>query len=254
MNGAPVKSCFSIRAVLVILLAPIQCAIADALTTNRIAIPQPRVESGWLRRYADNLDRVSKGNVDLIFVGDSITEWWNAPLWQQYYGSRNAVNMGFKADRICHALWRVMNLPAQKINPKVAVLMIGTGNVPHHEGYTPAQIAEGNAIIVQQLQGKFHGIKVLLLGIFPRMEQDDAVIEKIKKVNAIMSKLVDGQRVYFLDIGDKFIGADGRVSTQIMPDGLHLSAEGYAIWAKSMEPMLTELMGPPPTTQSGEHP
>ena len=45
-----------------------------------------------------------------------------------------------------------------------------------------------------------------------------------------------------LDIGDKFLEKDGTLSRKIMPDLLHLSVEGYTIWAESIEPTLKKLM------------
>ncbi|MEZ6104955.1 MAG: hypothetical protein R3B96_02285 [Pirellulaceae bacterium] len=47
----------------------------------------------------------------------------------------------------------------------------------------------------------------------------------------------------YLDIGPKFLSEDGSLSTDIMPDRLHLSEAGYQIWAESIEPTLKELMG-----------
>jgi lysophospholipase L1-like esterase len=49
--------------------------------------------------------------------------------------------------------------------------------------------------------------------------------------------------IHYLDIGDKFIDADGSISKEIMPDYLHLSPKGYRIWAEAIEPKLIELMG-----------
>jgi lysophospholipase L1-like esterase len=50
--------------------------------------------------------------------------------------------------------------------------------------------------------------------------------------------------VKFLDIGSKFLEADGTISKDIMPDALHPSAKGYQIWADAMEPTLAEMMKP----------
>ena len=49
--------------------------------------------------------------------------------------------------------------------------------------------------------------------------------------------------VFFLDINEKFLGADGSLSKEIMPDLLHPNAKGYEIWAEAVEPTIAELMG-----------
>ena len=57
------------------------------------------------------------------------------------------------------------------------------------------------------------------------------------------STIADGRMIYYLDIGDKFLAADGTLSKEIMPDYLHLSSKGYEIWAKAIEPTLSKLLG-----------
>ena len=88
------------------------------------------------------------------------------------------------------------------------------------------------------------GTKILLLGIFPRNWVDDkpAEMETIKKVNDIIAKFDDGKTVKYLDIGPKFLGPDGNVSADIMPDFLHPNEKGYQIWAEAMEPTLASMM------------
>ena len=76
-------------------------------------------------------ERVKQGNVDLIFIGDSITHSWEGngkKNWDQYYDKRNAVNMGFGGDTTQHVIWRLEHGEIDNISPKVAVLMIGTNN------------------------------------------------------------------------------------------------------------------------------
>ena len=51
----------------------------------------------WGSRHKQVLDRIGRGEVDLIFVGDSITQGWEGAgqeTWQEYYGHRHAVNYG----------------------------------------------------------------------------------------------------------------------------------------------------------------
>jgi beta-glucosidase len=48
--------------------------------------------------------------------------------------------------------------------------------------------------------------------------------------------------VKYLDIGDKFLQPDGTLTKEIMPDLLHLSQKGYAIWAEAIENELKEMV------------
>jgi lysophospholipase L1-like esterase len=45
-----------------------------------------------------------------------------------------------------------------------------------------------------------------------------------------------------MDIGSKFLGSDGTLSRDIMPDLLHPDEKGYQIWADAMEGTLAGMM------------
>lgn len=66
--------------------------------------------------------------------------------------------------------------------------------------------------------------------------------DKIKDVNHRIAKLDDGKNVKYLDIGGKFLEADGTLTKEIMPDYLHLSPKGYQIWSDAIGPTLDGLL------------
>jgi lysophospholipase L1-like esterase len=202
----------------------------------------PLVE--WNKRHQANLDKVKKGNIDLLFVGDSITEGWgNNSVWQKTYEPLKAANIGIGGDTTENVLWRLDNGEVEGISPKVAVLLIGTNNLGL-EGHAPDAVAKGVAAVVQSLRKKLPKTKILLLAIFPRDEQPTADIrKKIKTVNDTIAKLDDKKTVRFLDIGAKLSNPDGSLSKEVMPDFLHLSEKGYQIWADAMAPLLKDMMG-----------
>lgn len=126
------------------------------------------------------------------------------------------------------------------ISPKLAVLMIGTNNSGSN---TAEEIGAGIQAVVKKLREKLPKTKVLVLAIFPRGANPEPVREKNAKASQIAAELADNKMIYFMDIGDKFLSADGSLAKEIMPDFLHLSPEGYEIWASSIEPKVVELMG-----------
>jgi beta-glucosidase len=105
------------------------------------------------------------------------------------------------------------------------------------------QIAEGVAALVKELQRQKPTAKVLVLGIFPRSASGKALIRaKIKDTNQRLAKLTDGKQVFDLDIGARFLTADGALTREIMYDALHLTPKGYAIWADAIKPTLDKLL------------
>jgi beta-glucosidase len=206
--------------------------------------PVPR-QGPQLARHERFNERIKQGNVDLILIGDSITQGWEGAgkdAWEKHYAKRNAVNLGIGGDRTQHVLWRLDHGNIDGISPKLAVLMIGTNNSNGADN-TGEEIGAGIEAIVKKLRQKLPQTKVLVLAIFPRGEKPGPQREKNAKASQIASKLADNQNVFYLDIGDKFLAPDGTLTKEIMPDYLHLTAKGYEIWAESIEPMVAQLMG-----------
>ena len=227
----------------VLLVALVCFIIAQSAASHSAVTPLRRTDEGGVRRFEQISERVKKGNVDLVFIGDSITHGWEGAgreTWDKYYAGRNAANLGIGGDRTQHVLWRLDNGHIEGIKPKVAVLMLGINNA----GANSAQeIADGLTAIVGKLRQKLPETKILLLAIFPCDEQPSPRREKLAQASSLIAGLHDGQHVHFLDIGANLMNPDRTIYKDIMPDFVHLSPEGYAIWAASIEQKLAELLG-----------
>lgn len=204
---------------------------------------QGNIDKGFAQKHQRFIERAKKGDVDLLFLGDSITEGWagnGKDVWAKNYADKKAANFGIGGDRTQHVLWRIENGELDGISPKVVVLMIGTNNT----GSDSVQsIASGITKIVQTIRSKCPTTKVLLLAIFPRAEKaDNPVRAKIAQINEIIAKLDDGKNVRYLDIGPKFLTPDGTLTQEIMRDRLHPTKAGYEIWTQSIKDLLDEMM------------
>ncbi|HEY2081587.1 MAG TPA: platelet-activating factor acetylhydrolase IB subunit [Verrucomicrobiae bacterium] len=219
--------------------------LQTAPAKNPALIPATRSNpTNWLARHEGFVKQAKAGGIDLLFMGDSITDNWRnrgKNVWAKFYGSRHAANFGIGGDRTQHVIWRIENGELDGIDPKVIVLMIGTNN---SNSDSPDQISEGVEKIVADMREKCPKSKILLLAIFPRNKPDanPKQMDTINKVNARIAKLDDGKMVTFLDIGKAFLGDDGQLHADIMPDYLHPNEHGYQLWADAMEPTLDKLL------------
>jgi lysophospholipase L1-like esterase len=213
-----------------------------------------------VKRHEKFVEIAGKGHIDVLFLGDSITDAWGgeghnpkaagSKLFASEFEPMHAANFGIGGDRTQHVLWRLQNGELDGIHPKVVMLMIGTNN-SNGKDNTAEEIADGIKAIVHEIHHRSPHTKVLLLAIFPRHtgktpEANEAQMDKIRKVNDIVSKLDDGGKtVKYLDIGDKFMVSEkgGTIPRDIMPDQLHLSPKGYQIWADAVKGPIEELLG-----------
>ena len=216
------------------------------------SIPFPTAPASRIPRHAEICARAAKGDVDVVFLGDSITHCWETnntgkPIWDREIAPLKAANFGIGGDHTENVLWRLDNgaLPAA-FHPKVAVLMIGTNNTGYHNGSrmeSPEMIAAGITAIVDRLHRHDPKTRILLLAIFPRgATPADRLRQNNEAVNRIIAKLDGQMNVRFQDIGAKFLAADGSLSRKIAPDLLHLSAEGYQIWADAILPEIKKTL------------
>lgn len=224
-------------------------ASAWAADGNTAIQPVPR-DAGWMKRHEGFVEIAQAGGIDVLFLGDSITDFWRTTgkaLWEEHFSPLHAANFGISADRTQHVLWRMQHGELAGIKPRVVVLMIGTNNTGLERGSakrrnTVAEAAEGVTAVVQELRAALPETKILLLAIFPRGEKDSPERAEVKEVNATIAKLDDGKFVRYLDIGPKFLWPDGTLSKDIMPDLLHPSEIGYAIWAAAIKTPLAEML------------
>jgi len=222
---------------------------AEAVTGKHSAvIPVPREADAWVKRHESFNKRAKKGDVGLVFIGDSITHSWeNAgkEVWAKYYQHRKAMNLGIGGDRTQHVLWRLDHGNIDGISPKAAVLMIGTNN-SNGKDNTAEEIADGIKAIVKKLRAKLPKTRILILGIFPRGEKPSEQREKNAKASKLASKLADGKMIHYMDIGVHFMTPAKTLTKEIMPDYLHLTQRGYEMWAIAIEGKLRELLGEAP--------
>lgn len=210
----------------------------------------PRLDANSLMAHSQLLEKAKSGRTDLYFLGDSIVRRWGATdypellaNWRKNFHGWNASNFGWGADRTQNILWRIQNGELEGVNPRVVVLLAGTNNIAG--GDSAADVTRGIQAIVGVVREKATDASVIVTGILPR-EDRPALMTVVNDVNASLAKLADGDKVRFLQINDKLLGADGKLTAGMMnADKLHPAAHAYQVWADALKPVLTELLGPP---------
>ena len=249
--------------------------LAGAERVPVAALPLSRLDTAWWRkRHQEKLAELRERRVDLVWLGDSITQDWEkqgppdwqdfAPVWQRFYGDRNAVNLGFRGDNTGHLLWRMQNGELDDIRPKAAVVLIGANNLGRVRWSAPQTVA-GIVAVVDELRRRLPATHVLLLGILPSV-RSKYVTKTSQKVNReLAARYAPGSdenaeqaglgRVTFMDLAALFL-QDGQVDrTQFYDDQLeppdpplHPTAQAQARMAEAIEPTLAAMLGDRPKT------
>jgi lysophospholipase L1-like esterase len=223
------------------------------------AQPISRMDLAWWRaRFAAKQAELRSGPVDVIFLGDSITQDWErhgppawrdfAPVWQHFYGAMRAVNLGFVGDTTASLLWRERNGELDGIAPKVAVVLIGANNLGRLH-WSAADTLAGIDADLAELRRRLPQTRILLLGILPSGRSAWASQTTLAVNRALAARDWRGTRTTFLDVSDVFM-KDGRLDTSLFLDPLldppapplHPTAQGQARMAAAMAPVLERLL------------
>jgi lysophospholipase L1-like esterase/alpha-beta hydrolase superfamily lysophospholipase len=217
---------------------------------NPAAVP---VEGYAKKRHAEKLEAIAKDKFDLIMLGNSITNNFDKPefqpVWNQFYAPRKAINLGYSGYRTENIMWSIQHGELDGQSPKVLVLEIGTNNIDEKNyptRHTAGQLAGGIEAIVNTIRRKLPDTKIIILRGFPgsydgpKPTSHRALLER---ASDMVSKLADGKHIFYCDVNHVFLNFDGSINHDLMPDYLHPSPAGAKLWARAMEPLLSELMG-----------
>ena len=181
--------------------------------------------------------------IDLLFMGDSITDFWpgrGQDSWAKF-APYHPADFGVSGERTEDTIYHIEHGLLDGLHPRVVVLLLGTNNAGAH-GEQAAWTIAGMTKVVDLIHQKLPSSKLLLLAIFPRGDKGSPERHNNDEVNVALAKLADGGKTRYLDIGHIFLKPDDQIDTDLMPDKLHPSAKGYDAWYDAMNPTLTEMM------------
>jgi lysophospholipase L1-like esterase len=230
---------------------PVAVATNTVVKTNAVKkVEPPRTAETCLTplvknpsRHSNFLAQAKSGKCGVLFMGDSITDFWPARgsnSWARFE-KYQPLNFGISGDRTENVIWRITDGELDNIDPQAVVLLIGTNNEGRvHDD--PEWVAAAIKKILGIIHEKHPKTKVVLMAIFPRDVKNHISRQKNDEINKIIKTYADGKNVIWLDINDKFLDANGEIPASLMPDKLHPSAAGYDIWADALIPVLDQIV------------
>ena len=231
--------------------------------------PTARVEY-WQQRQAaiaaQVSDTASLRAVKLVFVGDSITDFWllgddpwipgrmhGRRVWDESFGGavpqNLALNIGISGDRTEHLLFRILpkaqgglgQLDAPELAPEFFVLMVGINNSYAPEMPVADSVFEGVLAVMRSLHARKPGARIILQSILPTSEpsRDDEVVRPVNlRLAALASSAEFAGFTTWLDLYPAFVDAQGKQDPRLFVDGLHPSEAGYRVWRDRLVPAL----------------
>ena len=231
-----------------------------AATRNIAVLPVSRLDVPWWHQRFDEKQReLRQGPVNLLWLGDSITQNWErdgpqpwarfAPAWRRFYGDRHAVNLGFKGDSTCHLLWRLRHGELDGLSPRGVILLIGANNFGHIHT-DAAQTEAGIRVVLDEIHERLPRTHVLLLGVLPSI-RSAWVTANTDRLDADLQRSIAIGRPYltYQDVGALMMrngrgDADAFLDPHLTPPDppLHPTAQTETALAAAIAPTVARML------------
>lgn len=235
--------------------------------------PTQRVEY-WQKREADIAaqlrDTEALSKVKLVFLGDSITDFWqlgaNPWVTGQLFGKQSwdesftgepaenlALNLGISGDRTEHVLYRILPVSAgglgqldpPELQPEIILVLIGVNNTWAEETPVVDSVVAGIVQVVTAVHARKPNARIVLQSLIPTndpVKNRDVLLPVNRQIAELTSRPEFSGFVSYLDLYPLFVDAAGQqVGGDFVIDGVHPNQAGYRVWRDRLVPYLREL-------------
>lgn len=211
----------------------------DQYRASRVAIYTD--DFGELKRYRDAnaaLAPAAPNENRVVFLGDSITDYWKLA---QYFPGKPYLNRGIDGQTTPQMLVRFRQ-DVIDLHPKVLVVLAGTNDVAGVTGRTSNEDIESNYTSIAEL-ARLHSISVVFASLLPvnnyRPDAKESFslrpAERLRALNTWLQDYCDRNGLVYLDYSSALRDDKGMLKRELSEDGLHPNDAGYKIMAPLAE-------------------
>lgn len=166
---------------------------------------------------------------DIVFLGDSLTEGFDL---HHYFKIPNIKNRGLSGDTTYQVIYRMEEIV--KASPAKLFLMIGINDL--FQGEEEKIVLQNILSIIREFQLRSPRTEIFVQSILPVNESimfaDEFLDLSIFAFNDDIRQACKELNVRFIDLYADFLDEKGEMDRRYTYDGVHLSEEGYDLWAK----------------------
>ena len=169
----------------------------------------------------------------IVFVGASSIRRWDIP---KSFPEFTTINRGFGGTEMADAA-RYVDRIVIPYKPKLVVVYSGDNDIAR--GATSEEVAIQFEKLASRVLEKLPETRIALIGIKPSLLRWK-LIDRMRKANALMRAYCErDNRLAFIDVDQAMLGWDEKPRPELyVEDGLHLTAQGYAVWSALLRPFM----------------
>ncbi len=225
------------------------CLVAQdgAVVSRQASVAQSKGEASWLKQTSEQQGMVTNSLFDVIFIGDSLTEFWTSigkAVWPKEFAPLKCANCGIAGDRTEHILFRINRLDFRRARPRIFVLLMGTNNLGMTPPDPPEEVVRATLLAASLLAKRYPASRIVILDIPPSGREPHSPLRaSIRRANTLLAQASLPAQASLVPIYDTFADEKDHWRDGLTLDGTHFSAEGYARLAAILAPRLKEILG-----------
>jgi lysophospholipase L1-like esterase len=197
-----------------------------------------------LERYRmANADQLRAGTrVQVVFLGDSITDAWSNEQYGGFFPGKGYVNRGISGQTTPQMLIR-MKPDVLAFAPKAIVLLAGTNDIAGNTGPETDEDIQRNLAAIAEL-GAANGARLVLASVLPVSAYHVApgsVPQTVRRPPTRINTVNTWIKSY-LDYFSATVDDKGMLRAELSEDDLHPNARGYAIMAPLAEAAIAQAL------------
>ena len=190
-----------------------------------------------------NLKPVAQGDKRIVFIGDSITEFWSV-LNPEYFAGKPYVNRGISGQTSPQILIR-FRADVIALKPATVVILAGINDIAGNTGPSTLEMIANNIFSMAEL-AKANQIKVILCSVLPAYDfswkPNQNPAEKVVALNKMIKKYADANNILYVDYFSAMADERNGLKTAYSEDGVHPNKVGYQIMAPLAEKAITKVL------------
>jgi lysophospholipase L1-like esterase len=183
-----------------------------------------------------NLAPTAAGQKRIVFMGDSITEFWSV-INPEYFAGKPYVNRGISGQTTPQMLIR-FRADVIALKPSLVVLLAGINDIAGNTGPSTLEMITNNIFSMAEL-AKAHKIKVILCSVLPAFDfpwkANQNPAEKVVALNEAIQKYAAENGIEYLDYYSAMVDERKGLKTVYSNDGVHPNKAGYQVMAPLAE-------------------
>ncbi|WP_233588562.1 SGNH/GDSL hydrolase family protein [Flavobacterium sp. LS1P28] len=183
------------------------------------------------------------GQQRIVFMGDSITEFWSATN-SEYFSGKPYINRGISGQTTPQMLIR-FRADVIALQPAAVLILAGINDIAGNTGPTTLDRIENNIISMVEL-AQANQIKVILCSVLPAFDfpwkpnQNPAV--KVMELNQLLKKYADANGIIYLDYFSAMVDESNGLKAAYSGDGVHPNKLGYQVMAPLAEKAIAQVL------------